>query len=183
MKLAFAPIAAEREPAEEPRRKGVAAPGGVDDLGLERRHRLEAVAVGDHRPVGAPRGGHATDAAFQKRPAAALEVPGSGQPEHLLLVGQQVIEVLERGSQPVDDRGRLLAGREDVRGRHRAVLAGERQDPRSLVAAHELGRTEMQVVGALDRIPGRVRRGVCAVRADHVERRPRAVGPDRQHAR
>ena len=63
--------------------------------------------------------------------------------EHLLVVGQQVVEVLERRADPVEQPG--LARREDVGRGHDAVLAGAREDLRGGLAAHELGPAEVQV--------------------------------------
>ena len=83
---------------------------------------------------------------------------------------------------PFEDRRRLLARREDVGRGDDAMLAREGQDPRRLLAAHELRRAQVQVVGRRDRVPRRVGGRVRGVRADHVQGRPRPIGTDRQHA-
>ena len=66
----------------------------------------DAVGVHDHRALGAAGGRHAAHAALEQRAAARLQVVLAGQAEHLVVVGQQVVEVLEGGTDPVHDLAR-----------------------------------------------------------------------------
>ncbi len=63
-----------------------------------------------------------------------------------------------------------------------ASRARERISRRGL-AAHELGAAHVQLPRTLEERPVDVARSVGAVGADHVERGPRAVRTDREHAR
>ena len=145
---ALAAVAAEREAAQEAGREGVAAAGGVDDLDVERGHRLGAVDISTPSPP--QRGDDAAGAAVEQRARALDDVGGAREAEHLLAVGQQVVRVLERGRDPVEQA--RLAGREHVGGGDGAVLARVRQHLRRGLAAHELGPAEVHVGRGGDRV-------------------------------
>ncbi len=114
---------------------------------------------------------------------AGREIAGSRQAQHLLVVGEQVVEVRKGGRDPVADRRGLLTGREQVGGGDDATVAGEGQDLRRLHPTHELGGAEMQVRRLRNRVVWRIRGAEGAIRAHDVERRARAVGANREHAR
>ena len=85
--------AAEREAAEEAGAERVAAPGRVDDLDVERGHGLDAVRGDDDDAVRAARGHDAGHPAVEQRPAAVDDARRAREGEHLLAVGEQVVEV------------------------------------------------------------------------------------------
>ena len=131
------------EAAQEPGGERVTAAGGVDDLDSERRDAGLRRRVDQERPVGAGGRGDATGAELDELAAAVDQVGRAGEAEHLLVVRQHVVEVREGRRDPVEQAG--LAGRQEVRRRHDAVLAGEGQDLRGGLAAHELRSAQVQV--------------------------------------
>ena len=172
-------VAAERAAAEEAGGERVAAAGRVDHVDLERRARARLSAASTTSAPSAPRvaATQPTPCAIRGRGRAVIEIGLAREPEHLLVVREQVVEVRERGRDPVADRRRLLTGREQVGARDDAVVSrAKREDLRRLLAAHELGGAEVQMGRGGDRVIGRVGRGERAVGADDVERRARAVG-------
>ena len=174
------PAAPEGEPAQESRREGISTASRVHHLHRKGGNGLGGLGVDDHSAIRAAGGGDAADAPLNERAAAVDDVPLAGEAEHLLRVGQQVVELRQRRRDPLEQAG--VARGQDVGGRDDALLARMREDPSRRLAAHELRPSEMQVPGGGDRVPGRVIGTVGAVGADDVECRPLAVGADRQHA-
>jgi hypothetical protein len=175
--------AAEGHAAQKAGREGIAAPGCVDDLDVERRHARGTGCVDDERAVRPGGGGDTADALGDQLVGRGFEVGFAREPKYLLLVGQQVVEVLEHGPNPVPDGLRLLARCEQVGRRDDAMLAGERGDLRRFLAAHELRRAEVQVRRVRELLPRHVAGVIGGIGADDMERRARAVGTDRQDAR
>jgi hypothetical protein len=133
--------------------KGVAAARRIDDLHLERRHPSRILGVDRQYALGAARGRDAADAAVEEHRAPRLELDLAGQRDGLLVVREQVVEVLERRGDPVQQP---VARREQVGGRHHPGPAGPREDPRRRLAAHELGAAEVQVRGRAERLGPRL---------------------------
>src|SRR5580658_7302137 len=109
--------AAQRQATQEPGRERVAATGGVDHVDRERWDALGyPVAGNDESALSAGGGGDTADPALDQPAAALLEVARAAQGEHLLVVGQQEVEMGERRADPVEDLARLLPRGEDVGG-------------------------------------------------------------------
>ena len=130
----LAPRAAEREAAQEAGRERVAAAGRVDDLDRRRRGRARLPSASTTSAPSAPQ-----VAATQPTPrSTSARQPASrssvaGEAEHLLVVGQQVVEVGERGRDPVEDRRGSPGARrsaEVVTPRARARARGSAPPPR-----------------------------------------------------
>ena len=166
-----------RKPAENASPQPVVSTTSISNAGT----RLDAVGVDEQHAVGPARGGDA--ARRRARPARGSPPRGrlAREAEHLLVVGQEVVEVRERGRDPVEQPGspgaRMSAEVDEP------ALARRGEDLRGGLAAHELRAAEVQVGGGGDRRPSRRRPARrCALAPTTWNAGRLAVGADRQHA-
>jgi hypothetical protein len=89
----FGQIASKRATEDESGRERVAASGGVDDVHRIRRHRDGLLRGDDEGTIAASGYGHASGSGAQQRSSTRLQVGGAGEAQHLLIIGQQVVDV------------------------------------------------------------------------------------------
>ena len=102
--------AAQGEAAKEAGREGVPAAGGVDHLDLEGRHALSLTASTTRAPSPPRVATTQPTPRWTQGPATCLQVALAGQPEDLLVVGQEVVELGQHGAGR-RDRDQLAVGR------------------------------------------------------------------------